>query len=360
MNWRDYVEDAALRNGVDIMAVGKGWLERLLACDRADRRAASHFAAYRLKGSGIQQTPVQDISATGAYLATDERFPVGTVLSFTMQHEGPLVLSAARRITTLARVSRVDENGYGIEFIAPSDSATRRWSELLESLAEQTSPPDMLAFLRMVEAVHFLCRICPDAAEAFEHLFRGRLSNHKITNAVGIAIRAEALLASEAAAGRLRADPDLVVRILEVGGCFDEVWLQNHWAGLLSVCCRAGGSSAADQLFVDLLAQLTLAQVRVVTSICDRAPKARKENGALTSTPAEFKTEELAFGVSLREAQIERDLEILSEIGLVKKGFDDSRALLMSDRIDLAPTHLALELHCRCQGHRGSPEEFYS
>lgn len=337
----------------------KGWLGRLLAPERADRRPASDFVAFRLEGSAILRNAVRDISATGAFLLTREHANLGALLSLTMQHEGPLELSSARRITTMVRVARVEDDGIGIEFVVPADVDARRWSALIESLTEQARPADMLTFLRMVEAVRFLSRICPQASEDFEQLFRGRLSNHKIANAVGIANRAETLLAPDPAAGQLRADPALILRILEVGSCLDEEGMRNQWAGLLSVCCRADGPSDADLLLVDLFAQLTTAQVRIVTSICARARQGLADGGVFSAVPTGFKTEELAFGISLREAQIERDLEILSEIGLVRKGFDDSRALLMSDTIELAPTALALELDCRCHGHRGKPEEFY-
>lgn len=341
------------------MSGRKGWLGRILARERADRRPASGFVAFRLDGSAVLRNAVRDISASGAYLVTREHANPGASLSLTMQHEGPLELSSTRRITTLARVVRVEDDGMGIEFVVPADPDARRWSALIESLTEQARPADMLTFLHMVQAIRFLSHICPQASEHFEQLFRGRLSNHKIANAVSIANRAETLLASDPAASELHADPALVLRILEVGSCLDEEGMRNQWAGLLCVCCRANGPSDTDLLFIDLFAQLTIAQVRIVTSICARARKNPAEGGVFSAAPTGFKTEELAFGISLREAQIERDLEILSEIGLVRKGFDDSRALLMTDTIELAPTPLALDLYCRCHGHRGKPEEFY-
>jgi hypothetical protein len=341
------------------MSGHKGWLERLLTPNRADRRPASDFVAYRLNGSTVKQNAVRDISSTGAYLVTEERLPLGTLLSLTMQREGPLELSSARRITTLGKIARVGDDGLGIEFIVPADPDARRWATLVEEVTDQTKPQEMLTLLRTVDAIGFLSRICPHASDEIEQLFRGRLSNHKVANAVEIGCKAENLLSSHPAIDKMRADSRLVVRILEVGSCADEEGLRSSWAGLLAVCCRTEGSNDADLLFVDLFSQLTLAQIRIVNSICGRTSKVRAEGGALSANPEAFKTEELAFGISLREAQIERDLEILSDIGLLKKAYSDSRALLLTDTIDLAPTHLALELHCRCQGHRGSPEDFY-
>jgi hypothetical protein len=342
------------------MSGNKGWLGRLLTPPRADRRPADHFAAYRISGSSIVQSSVRDISPTGVYLVTKEHMPLGTRLSLNLQREGSLELNPARRITTLARVARIGKDGVGVEFVVPQDAAARRWTHLVESLAEQTRPQEMLAFLRMCDAVVFLSRICPDASEEIEQLFQGRLSNHKIKNAVEIAVKAESLVAFDPAFDMLRSNSSLVVRILEVGSCADEEALRNQWAGLLSVCCRVETNSDSDVQFVDLFSQLTLAQIRIVNSICARAIKAGPDGGALSSNSAAFRIEELAFGITLREAQIERDLEILSELGLLQKAFDDSRALLMTDTIDLGPTPLGLELYCRCQGHRETPEGLHT
>ena len=335
------------------------WLGRMLAQDRADRRPAARFIAYRLQGSTVLQNPVRDISATGAFVVTEERPTPGSLLLLTMQQEGRFETDATRRITTFARVVRQDADGIGVVFVSAFDAEVGSWAALIDSLTDQTNPTDMLAFLRISHAVGFLRRIAPGSAEEFGHLFRGRLSSHKVANAAAIALFAESLLASVPDFDLLRADPVVICRILEVGGCCDEEWLQREWAGMLSVAARVDGSTDSDLHFVDLLSQLTATQIRILSFTCARTGKAQNQDGTLRATPAAFGTEELAFGISLREAQIERDLEILSDLGLVRKGFNDSRALLLSDTIDLAPTHLAMELYSRCRGHRGAPAAFY-
>jgi PilZ domain-containing protein len=335
------------------MSDRKGWFERLLAPERADRRSAPQFVAHSLNGSTIRKDAVRDISTTGAYLLTEDRLPQGTVIFLTMQKEGAPELSPSRRITALSRVARHGADGIGVEFVLPADGHARQWANLVESLIQQTKPQEMPALLRICTAIHFLSRICPMASDDMEQLFRGRLSNHKIANAVGIAHQAEGLLASQPNFDQLRADTELVIRILEVGACADEEWLRNDWAGLLASCCGSNRSHEANLCVVDLFSQLTVAQIRIVSSICSRNGKAAPSgNGASSAAPSAFKTEELAFGISLREAQIERDLEILSDLGLLKKGFSDSRALLFTDTVELAPTPLALSLHARLRGQR--------
>ena len=320
------------------MSIRKGWFERLLAPERADRRSAGHFAAYRLKGEALIQEGVRDVSTTGAYLVTEDRLPQDTLVFLTMQQGSAVELNPSRRITALSRVARHGEDGVGVEFVLPADADAREWANLVESLIQQTRPNEMLALLRICTAIHFLSRICPKATFEMEQLFRGRLSNHKIANAVSIANKAEQLLGSQANS----ADPELTIRLLEAGACSDEEWLRNQWAGLLASCCRSNRNYEANLSFVDLFSQLTAAQTRIMNLVCSRA-------GAKEGATSTFRTDDLAFGISLREAQIERDLEILCDHGLLKKGFSDSRALLFTDTVELAPTRLALELHARLQ-----------
>ena len=342
------------------MGARKGWFEKMLALDRADRRPAAGFIAYRLRGSSVDQSRVRDISATGAFVVTSELTYPGSLLLLTMQQEGPFETNPARRITTFARVVRQDKEGIGVEFVVPSDEEERRWVGLIDALAEQTNPKEMIAFLRISHAIVFLSRVTKGSTEEFDQLFRGRLSSHKIANAMAIALHAERLLSAVPDFERLRADPAVLCRILEVGACADEEWLQKEWAGLFAVSCKVSGSSEADLDFINLLSQLTATQIRILSLTCARTSKQHTGGGALRAAPAAFGAEELTFGITLREAQIERDLEILCGLGLLTKGFNDSRALLLSDRVDLAPTPLALELYSRCRGHRGALEEFYS
>ena len=60
------------------------------------RRFVEQFAAYRWDGSGLAQEMVRDISSTGLFLLTKERWQPGTILTLTLQREGPLDLDPAR------------------------------------------------------------------------------------------------------------------------------------------------------------------------------------------------------------------------------------------------------------------------
>lgn len=124
------------------MAVRMGWLVNFFS-QRAERRPAEQFVAYRWAGSAVKKDKVKDISSSGVYLITEDRFAVGTTLSLTLQKEGPLEKSPEHRITALARVVREGNDGIGLTFAASKDPEPREWENLLEKLVQQTEPKEM-------------------------------------------------------------------------------------------------------------------------------------------------------------------------------------------------------------------------
>src|SRR5215469_15453538 len=128
----------------------KNWLERFLTpeSDRAERRSPDRFAAYRWTGADVVHDPVRDVSATGVYIATKERWPIGSQVALTMQREGPLEILAERRITSYARVVRFGNDGVGFAFVVPSDPDSTAWKYLLDGLVQQGAPKDMRGLVR--------------------------------------------------------------------------------------------------------------------------------------------------------------------------------------------------------------------
>ena len=106
----------------------------------------------------------------------------------------------------------------GLTFISPTGPEQQKWETLLESLIEQTKP-DMTTMVRMAEGLGFLSRVCPGGADEAADLIRGRLSNHKVANASGIAVKAKKLFESVPSNGPRRINSKLLVRILEDGSC---------------------------------------------------------------------------------------------------------------------------------------------
>lgn len=351
-----------LKPDSDPIAASFGWLEKILApeADRAERRFVDQFAAYRWNGKTVTQDAVRDISSTGLYLLTRERWEPGTILTLTLQREGSLELDPARRITTQAKVVRCEADGVGLTFLwSKDDPESRRWDSLLESLIEQTKPRDMQSLVQMVEAFAFLGRICSEGAEEIGEWVRTRASSHKVLNAVSIALKAENLLGQGLANAQARVNPEVAVRILEVGSGTDEEWLHGFWAGMLITAISPDGRDMTNLDFVELLSQLTSIPIRIFTVVCTRAPKVISESGVVVAKPLACKMEELIATVGSRGNQIERDLDALIGFQLIERKAASASALSRSNEAYITPTSLGLQLFALCNGYRGDLREFY-
>lgn len=349
-----------LKPDSDPIAASIGWLEKFLTpeADRAERRRVEQFAAYRWDGSALAQEMVRDISSSGFYLLTSERWKPGAILALTLQREGPLDFDPARRITTQARVVRNGPDGVGLSFLwSKDDPESRQWQSLLESLIEQTKPAEMVSLVRLVEAFAFLGRICSGGAEEIGEWVRTRASSHKVLNAVSIALKAGKLLKNSTGDG-VRVNPAIALRILEAGSGTDEDWLHGYWAGLLITSGSANGREKTNLQFVELFGQLTSIPIRILTVVCARATKVLSELDVVTAKPLDCDLEELTSTVGSRGAQMERDLASLTALQLIEKRTANSPALLACSNTCITPTNLGLQLLALCNGHR-NPREFY-
>jgi hypothetical protein len=92
------------------------WLE-YHPVPRSQRFALPGLVAYHWSGGHPQALEVGDISRSGIFLLTEERWYPGTVLRVTLQREGSLVEHGAESLATLARVVRWNPEGVGLAFV---------------------------------------------------------------------------------------------------------------------------------------------------------------------------------------------------------------------------------------------------
>ena len=351
-----------LKPDSDTLAASINWLEKFVTpdADRAERRRVEQFAAYRWNGSDLTCDMVRDISSSGLYLLTTERWQPGAIIALTLQREGPLDPDPARRITTQTKVVRCGPDGVGLSFLwAKDDPRSRQWDTLLECLIHQTRPGDMQSLARMVEAFAFLGQICPDGVEAIGDWVSTRASSHKVLTAVSIALKAMILLDRDPSSNPLSINPHVAVRILEVGSETHEEWLHYYWAGLLITASSSSGNDQAHLQFVEMFGQLTSIPIRIFTVVCTRSSKVQLHNGEVAAKRLSCKTEELASTVGARGPQLERDLQSLASLHLIEKSAPNSPALLGSSETLITATPLALKLFALCKGHGGSLPDFY-
>ena len=97
------------------------WFKRLPASDhrKAHRMKSPLLVAYYWDGSSPISHPIQNISSTGFYLSTKERWLPGTMVTMTLQrtdiaHANP---GSEPHIPVLSKVIRLDEDGVGFAFV---------------------------------------------------------------------------------------------------------------------------------------------------------------------------------------------------------------------------------------------------
>jgi hypothetical protein len=317
------------------------------------------LTAYHWDGSTPRQNRVKDISSSGAFLLTDQRWNPGEIVSLTLQRRGPLARTPEHRFSLQARAVRRDKQGVGVSFVMPTGADLRLWQSPLKTAEEQTEPEDILREFRTAAAIAFLRRICPGAAKEVRQLLRERLSNYRLECAVEIALHAEEMLVFEPGARKMRAHPSLVMRVIEDGSWAENDRIQQFWAGLLATSCTKDKDDVANQVFIELMSQLTPVQIRILGAACTTATTSLSEHGTVVAHPLVYSADEITQITGLPDlVKIARDLDHLAELGLVVQREKQSFFSVL-DEADITPTGLGLNLYARCNAHRGSLQDFY-
>lgn len=103
----------------------RSWFKKLSSSDhrKAERLEAPLLVAYYWDGSVPTGHKVRNISSTGFYLVTTERWHPGTVITMTLQRTDipDANSSSDGYITVLSKVIRLDEDGVAFVFVPIAD-----------------------------------------------------------------------------------------------------------------------------------------------------------------------------------------------------------------------------------------------
>jgi hypothetical protein len=340
----------------------KHWLRDIAVVNRrvAERRQLRGFTATYDTGSEVRQSIIHDISATGIFLETSDRWETQASVPLTLHRiVSPTAESAAPFVNLKARVVRCTEDGVAFAFEMPSNVDRLLWTNLVDSATYESESDDIVAPFKMAKALAFLTRICTPHGTQVRQRVRANLTGQRLWNAVEMLLQAEDYLAARPDGGDPLCDPSLALRILEEGSWTEDESMMHDWAGLLATACLSGKNDAASRTFVEIFGQLTPTHVRILFEACRRGTKYFDPDGQLVSRPLTANSDDIMHFSDTRDLlRVARSLQHLCELGLIEERVKSSM-LLPVEGVGMTPTNLGLQLFARCNGYCGPLESFY-
>ena len=103
------------------------WLELLSSRERrkAQRQESPHVVAHYWDGAAPLAHRIRDISLTGLYLLTEQRWYPGTVVRMSLQSESVVETDPDRSVTVNAKVVRSGADGVGLALVLPEKHTAR-------------------------------------------------------------------------------------------------------------------------------------------------------------------------------------------------------------------------------------------
>jgi hypothetical protein len=319
------------------------------------RLVSPGLVAYDANEINAKPLEVGDVSPTGLYLRTGERWHPGDLISLTLAKKSASEKEYHSRVAVQAGAVRCGEDGVGLSFVLPDDVEFRPWHRIHTKRATETDGEYFVWELRTAKAMGFLRRICPPASDEMRQLLYERLSNKRVANVVAIALKAEELVARNGDAGNVVAHPDIVMRILEDGSWAEEEWIQQLWAGLLVTSCTMDGQDKSNLVFVDMLDKLTPIHLRILSAACRKGSEVVSAGKSISKLTLYFTADELIAAAGTHSlSRIQQTIRHLSNFGLLTESARPSYIAATEKKIKTktTPTSLGLKMYERCNGRR--------
>jgi len=319
---------------------------------RSKRWPGSGLTAHYALESASGHAAVKDISASGVRLLTQESLPAGKLISLTVRKRGEPNNGSDLQFSLPARVTRLARNSVGLAMLVPPGTNANVLEVILRNIHSVTDPEHTAEMFRTLRTVLFLGRLCGAEAEEPMLLLDGRLDSGRIANLFKIIDAAENLLAADPDAGRLRAHPRIVANILRQGSWAPDQLTLELWTGLLaSFCSLDGAADDSNQVLIDLLANLTPTQARILNHAC-ACNLNPAQGGDSASGHVVLSLNEMIQLTGVHElGRNATDLAYLFNLGLIEKVFDFT-TYRENDSFDITPSRLGLEFYKHSHGSR--------
>jgi hypothetical protein len=314
------------------------------AVRRGVRMHAPGVDVHYSLGSVERCARIKNISPTGIYLCTADRWPLGTTVLLTMKDGGLGQEHTEASVRIPAKVVRYDDDGVGMEFVLEGIS-TAEWLSLFSRAISLISENDMVRVFRIARAFAFLHHLSPFPEAQILGIITNAMSQERAKRAINIVLTAEMLLVSQKAKIRLDVSPLLVRQILEEGSRSDDGQIQRYWAGILASTCLDSPDHRASAGFVTLLSGLAPIHIRILDAAGSRGIQAERESGFKFPETYHCTMEEVAEITGVRDpAAIDSALDYLDGLGLLEMTVKHSG----QEQFNLTPTLLGLKFYARC------------
>ena len=196
-----------------------------------------------------------------------------------------------------------------------------------------------------------LSNICEPASVEIGLILRDKIRSHRLTNLSNV---------TEAFRGykveNLSVNPKCLIPLIESASLEENTILQNMWAGLLASSCN----KVADDdnfVYINLLKQLTVGQVKLINYVCEETPK-ECIKGLYIGKNTILETSKLFEIMETTNLEkVDRELDNLRYLGIINGGYIYGKN---PENANITMSPLGLTLHARCNGHRGSIGNYYN
>lgn len=124
---------------IKIVSQFKEWLRPSPNRRRAERYDSPETVAYYWDGSAPVPREIRDISLTGAYLQTPERWYPGTIVKLTLKVNQPGTDGPSESIEVRCRVVRHGADGVGLQFLSQELDARKGLQRFLTGVIANIS-----------------------------------------------------------------------------------------------------------------------------------------------------------------------------------------------------------------------------
>ena len=307
--------------------------------------------------TGLEQrrARIKDISPTGIYLLTHERWLPGTSVQLTLQRKGFLDHVSRPQVRLRARTVRLGDDGVGLKFLHEHINDAD-WIKLMGRATTLVEHSDGVYLFRFTKALAFLLHFAPAGESRILKLITEDLVRERAERAIEIVLKAEEMLTAQGCAQRTGISPDLILRILEDGSKTHQEEMEQSWAGVLASSATEGSVDEDGMIYAELLSKLEASHILILAAGSACAMQMGWKPDSVLPQSLICTADEIKKITGKRDlAVIERDLHHLYELGLLELTVKEI-PFTPIEQANITPTTLGMYLYARCSGQIGVSE----